>query len=266
MTPFQAMRVERGPGPQLRAGPYVLCQPQPACDYLPCYRARHGASGEIVRLAVVEPEPDRAAEMLRQIEGLAAASAELAGERFGAGTGGGPPMAGGCGSPPTGVMQGPYGGPMAGSPRPHDPAPGLGGRPGGGRRTGGPGTSRPVPRRREPVQPALAAQGSVLLAQPGLRGIVRPEEGYARADLRPEAYATLAPERIAGRHASRHGQRPVRLGLRLLASALRPAAARRRRQPGHTAGGTRGGDRRRAAIGAGRSRRIGGRDCRMCRA
>jgi hypothetical protein len=32
---------------------------------------------------------------------------------------------------------------------------------------------------------------------PGLRGILRPEEGYASADLLPEAYDSLAPERVA---------------------------------------------------------------------
>ncbi len=43
----------------------------------------------------------------------------------------------------------------------------------------------------------LTDRGGVLLSLPGLRGILRPEEGYAHADLLPEAYDTLAPERIA---------------------------------------------------------------------
>ena len=43
----------------------------------------------------------------------------------------------------------------------------------------------------------LTQHGGVALLQPGLRGILRPEEGYAHADLRPEAYDTLAPERVA---------------------------------------------------------------------
>jgi eukaryotic-like serine/threonine-protein kinase len=42
-----------------------------------------------------------------------------------------------------------------------------------------------------------AEQGEVFLVHPGLRSIVRPAEGYALADLTPEAYETLAPERIA---------------------------------------------------------------------
>ena len=40
-------------------------------------------------------------------------------------------------------------------------------------------------------------QGELFLVHPGLRAIVRPAEGYALADLGPEAYETLAPERIA---------------------------------------------------------------------
>jgi serine/threonine-protein kinase len=42
----------------------------------------------------------------------------------------------------------------------------------------------------------LSADGRVVLMQPGLRAIVRPEEGYADADLAPEAYDYLAPERV----------------------------------------------------------------------
>jgi hypothetical protein len=43
----------------------------------------------------------------------------------------------------------------------------------------------------------LTHGGDVVLQQPGLRGIVRPEEGFAHADLQPEAFDCLAPERIA---------------------------------------------------------------------
>ena len=43
---------------------------------------------------------------------------------------------------------------------------------------------------------ALQPAGNVVLPMPGLRGIVRPAEGYAFAELPPEAYDYLAPERI----------------------------------------------------------------------
>jgi hypothetical protein len=43
----------------------------------------------------------------------------------------------------------------------------------------------------------LSDAGDVVLALPGLRGILRPEEGYAHADLLPEAFDCLAPERVA---------------------------------------------------------------------
>ena len=43
----------------------------------------------------------------------------------------------------------------------------------------------------------LTDAGDVVLAMPGLRAILRPEEGYTHADLLPEAFDSLAPERIA---------------------------------------------------------------------
>jgi eukaryotic-like serine/threonine-protein kinase len=43
----------------------------------------------------------------------------------------------------------------------------------------------------------LTDGGEIALALPGLRAVLRPEEGYAHADLLPEAFDSLAPERIA---------------------------------------------------------------------
>lgn len=43
----------------------------------------------------------------------------------------------------------------------------------------------------------LSDTGDVVLRLPGLRGILRPEEGYHHAELLPEAYDCLAPERVA---------------------------------------------------------------------
>jgi hypothetical protein len=42
----------------------------------------------------------------------------------------------------------------------------------------------------------LGSEGEARLPMPGIRAIVRPEEGYTFADLQPEAYDYLAPERI----------------------------------------------------------------------
>jgi len=39
--------------------------------------------------------------------------------------------------------------------------------------------------------------GRIVLPHPGLRAVVRPGEGYAHADLPPEAYDSLAPERVS---------------------------------------------------------------------
>ncbi len=43
----------------------------------------------------------------------------------------------------------------------------------------------------------LTDGGEARLLLPGLRGILRPEEGYAHGDLPPEAYDSLAPERVS---------------------------------------------------------------------
>jgi hypothetical protein len=43
----------------------------------------------------------------------------------------------------------------------------------------------------------LGPEGAARLPMPGIRAIVRPEEGYTFADLQPEAYDYLAPERVA---------------------------------------------------------------------
>lgn len=42
----------------------------------------------------------------------------------------------------------------------------------------------------------LTADGRIVLMQPGLRAILRAEEGYAQGELAPEVYDYLAPERI----------------------------------------------------------------------
>ena len=42
----------------------------------------------------------------------------------------------------------------------------------------------------------LTDDGQVVLCQPGIRGILRPEEGHASADLLPQYYDGLAPERV----------------------------------------------------------------------
>lgn len=44
----------------------------------------------------------------------------------------------------------------------------------------------------------LGDAGQIVLLQPGLRAILRPVEGTSLADLRPEAYDYLAPERVLG--------------------------------------------------------------------
>lgn len=47
-----------------------------------------------------------------------------------------------------------------------------------------------------PASLLLGSEGRVYLPHPGVRPLVRPEEGYGRTELAPAAYETLAPERI----------------------------------------------------------------------
>jgi len=49
-----------------------------------------------------------------------------------------------------------------------------------------------------PAGMLIDGTGAVTLPAPGLRGIIRPQEGIGFAELRPEAYDYLAPERVAG--------------------------------------------------------------------
>ena len=98
---------------------------------------------------------------------------------------------------------------------------------------------------------------------PGLRGILRPEEGYAHADLLPEAYDSLAPERISAGTPAQRAERHLCLRLRVVAFALRAAAAGRRQQSGETPRCAGGRDLRRAAARPRHASPAGGGDFRV---
>ena len=218
LTPFQAGEIHAGRGDGLRVGPYVLCRRLPSPGYFDCYLARPPAhsvghfhvppmggrdtfvprrwegSQQTARLTVVQYPHGQATGIVDRLEGLAAKSESLNRQHL---------------APVDRVG-------VDGS---HI---WVAGRHVGGRTAG----EWLVRRGRFPPQLVLeiarqmlaglalleqaqlshgdisasglilTEQGDAVLPHPGLRGIIRPEEGYAHADLVPEAYDYLAPERI----------------------------------------------------------------------
>ncbi|MBU4398550.1 MAG: protein kinase [Planctomycetes bacterium] len=190
LTPFQAAELNAGRGRRLRVGPYVLCQRLPYPLYAAGYRARHVETREMARLAVIEDGGTRLDEIIQRLEH------QVAGE------------------PAT-----PRSSPLSPLPSPLFVAePWVDGKT---------AAEWMVQHGRFPPEVVLeiarsmlarlveleksggchgdvsasglilTGSGEVVLPWPGLRGILRPEEGYAHIDLPPEAFDNMAPERIA---------------------------------------------------------------------
>jgi serine/threonine-protein kinase len=207
LTPYQAAQFNAGRGPSLRIGPYVILERLAHPYYVACYRGRNVDSQEMVRLAVIENAGPRADTIVGQLKSLAASS------RANSASPAGSQQSTPCPSPFGAITDA---GTDAG--RIFAAAPWVEGRTAAewmvhhgrfpaevvleiaramlaslaelektGLRHGDVSTSSLI----------LTDSGDVRLSLPGLRGILRPEEGYAFADLLPEAYDTLAPERIA---------------------------------------------------------------------
>ena len=234
LTPFQAAEINDGRGESLRIGPYVLYERLPHPYYVACYRARNVDSQEPARLAVVDDAGPRAEAILRQLESLVGCVKRTDGKIENAENPGALhapyelESLVGCVRRTDEMLPSPLS-PLLSplSPIAHTgvdgarifaAAPWVEGRTAAewmvhhGRfppevvleiaRTmlaglieleeigichGDVGTSSLI----------LTDAGGAALSLPGLRGILRPEEGYAYADLLPEAYDSLAPERIA---------------------------------------------------------------------
>ena len=192
LTPLQANQINAGRGQTLAVGPYVLCRALGCPGYAAFYRARPRESGEAVRLAVIDPLAGDAERITDGLEALAAASIEAeclapvrasgvdgdrgwaAGDHFEGKTAAEWMVHNGR-FPPEVVLE------IA-----RQMLPGLVALEEAGLCHGDIGAAGLV----------LTGDGRVVLPQPGLRAVVRPEEGYAHADLLPEAYDYLAPERI----------------------------------------------------------------------
>jgi hypothetical protein len=195
LTAWQAAEIRAGRGEQLRVGPFVLEQPLDWPDFGAAYRARQVETQAEYRLVVLTTKPGQP-DPLGRLEALASRAPELA---------------------------------LAGV----SPIVSAGGD--GGRRYvaahwrqgisaaewmihHGRFAPKAVLEIARQMATALAAleragvchsdlsprallltdAGEAVLLQPGVRAIVRPVEGSTHADLRPEAYDYLAPERATG--------------------------------------------------------------------
>ena len=194
ITRFQAVSINAGHGDSLRVGPYLLERRLPSAGYVDCYQAREVESGGAFRLAIIEDCRNRPDNLLGRLEALVLESSRLASENFsgliGAGENDGRVWAA-CTHhagwsaadwmvhngrfPPEVVLEiarqmllGLIELEQAGFCHGDICSLGL----------------------------TLTDKGRVVLSPPGLRGVVRPEEGYGLADLAPEYYDYLAPQRV----------------------------------------------------------------------
>jgi serine/threonine protein kinase len=194
VTPFQAAQINAGRGPLLKVGPFVLTHRLPSLGYADAYRAREIASGKSVRLTIAMAQDPRASEQVKRLESLASKAAALSAPCLApvtsAGVDGDRLWAAGCDGqgrtadqwmvhngrfPSEAVLE------IA-----RQMLPGLVLLEKAGIAHG----------ELSAASVLLTDDGQVVLCQPGIRGILRPEEGHASADLLPQYYDGLAPERV----------------------------------------------------------------------
>ncbi|HEX4143033.1 MAG TPA: protein kinase [Pirellulales bacterium] len=213
LTPFQAAQINAGRGDQLAVGPYVLVRPLGGLGFADCFEGRHLESQATARVYLLGRAHREAKVLSAELQQLTARSARAA-------IAGLLPLH--CSGDDRGRL-------WAAS----DDQPDAGQRPSPARGSTSP--RRPVRSAAEwmidngrfpPAVVLHLAQrmvsalaeaeaiglihgdlraasllcpenGDAFLTHAGLRSIVRPAEGYALADLAPEAFETLAPERVA---------------------------------------------------------------------
>ncbi|MBX3414141.1 MAG: protein kinase [Pirellulales bacterium] len=194
LTPFQAAEINAGRGEQLLVGPYVLYQRLTPAAAWEWYVAREVETSAVVRLAVFPVGRRDAKELLRALEKLVIATGELASDHLA------PAIRCGITGETAWVACRQVEGPTAAAWLvEHGRLP----------------PEAVLEMARQMVaelaileragvchadvhagQLTLGAGGRTVLMLPGLRAILRPEEGYAHTDLAPEAYEGLAPERV----------------------------------------------------------------------
>ena len=194
ITPYQASQINAGQGSQLAVGPYVLAESLPTDGLGAWYRARCAQTGQSVRLLTVPVEPRQRAEIEQQLESLVVVSRQLPQETLL------PASEAGLDDARAWIVCADSPGQSAAQFMVQN-----------GRLPGEVvleiartmAVALAACQQAGIVHGNLAAQqllltdaGQIHLPLPGVRGIVRPQEGYVLADLAPEAYDYLAPERI----------------------------------------------------------------------
>ncbi|NQU22620.1 MAG: protein kinase [Candidatus Nealsonbacteria bacterium] len=194
LTPFQAAELNAGRGDLLRVGPYVLCGSLPGPAYLHCYQARHCDTDEPVRLAVAQYSSGPPEQIVERLQSLATTTGQLTSQHLA------PVTEAGLDGQRIWVRSDWIEGRTAIEWLIHNgrfPSQivleiaramlvGLVEMEQTGLCHGDVAASALL----------LTDAGGVVLLEPGVRGILRPEEGYAHTDLLPGAYDYLAPERI----------------------------------------------------------------------
>lgn len=196
LTPYQALEINAGRGAALEVGPFVLHQPLASPGYARVFRALQRQSGRWVRLSIIACPAGGAAEIAARLKALVQRSAGLstasnllpvlehgmAGGKLWAAAN---DIRGQTAAewmihhgrfPPAAVLeiaQQMLAGLLACE------------------------HAELVHGDLRPGQVLLDSHGKVWLPEPGLRLAVRPDEGFGHADLPPEAYECLAPERVS---------------------------------------------------------------------
>jgi serine/threonine protein kinase len=195
LTPFQASELNAGRGEALRIGPYVLCRRLPSPGYVKGYLARHAETGQVVCLAAGEAGDAPAEDVRLGLQRLAAAGQSLASEHLAPVTAAGADAGRywavsrhlpGLTAAEWMVRSGRFSPNMV-SEIARQMLAGLMALQKARMCHGGISAGTLV---------LMTASGQAVLLQPGLRAVFRPAEGYGRANLPPEDYDGIPPERL----------------------------------------------------------------------
>ncbi|MEX0938410.1 MAG: protein kinase [Pirellulales bacterium] len=194
LTPFQAERINAGRGTELQVGPYVLSGVQRRLGYASWFDARHIETHHQVLVAIAEPGQLPADDAARRLRAVVELGARVTSDAFV------PAIDAGVAASRAWMACTSTSGTWADAWMVRR-----------GRFT--PQAVLEIARQMARALAELESiggvhgdiclaclildpQGRVRLPLPGLRGAVRPHEGYSHAELPPDAYGYLAPERV----------------------------------------------------------------------
>jgi serine/threonine protein kinase len=195
LTPYQAGEINACRGDRLRLGSYVIQRPLPDPGYCQCLLARHSETREAVQLSVLPAGCDRTEGIQGSLEALTQKGRQLdsrhlapiidtgaeedrvwAASRHMLGTTAAELVIRNGRFPPEVVLE--IARQMLEGLKALERADSCHGD-------------------ISAVGTVLTESGDVILHQPGLRSVFRPDEGYASCELPPESYDYVAPERVA---------------------------------------------------------------------